>query len=377
MKNERARHGEVDFWRGFVLLCIFVNHIPGNLLEDITPRNFGLSDASEAFVFLSGLSLAMASWSRPATVVTKRCVLRAFHLYRVHLVMTFTAISLFAVLAVLTDRSDLLQPDGRATVFDNTPQAIAGIVSLGHQLGYFNILPLYIVLMLWAPLPLILARVSLPLTLLASLLVYGIARLGDLGFPSWPDPGGWYFNPFAWQLTFTIGILAGIALKGRELPYSKPVFVFSGIVLSASLFVLKDGFGLVPGLWDAVRSVADVAKQDEGVFRLSHFLMLSYLIYQLRLGSSLAGTRLGREVERVGRYGLPVFVAGSLMSAFGQTIMTLVDGVEHASPPMVGMIYTLVGSGGLVLLARYLEWKSSLDGQALARFRSAAPSSPG
>ena len=151
--------------------------------------------------------------------------------------------------------------------------------------------------MLWAPLPLILARVSLPLTLLASLLVY--ARLGDLGFPSWPDPGGWYFNPFAWQLTFTIGILAGIALKGRELPYSKPVFVFSGIVLSASLFVLKDGFGRPGCSPDAVRSVADVAKQDEGVFQLSHFLMLSYLIYQLRLGSSLAGTRLGREVERV------------------------------------------------------------------------------
>ena len=153
MKNERARHGEVDFWRGFVLLCIFVNHIPGNLLEDITPRNFGLSDASEAFVFLSGLSLAMASWSRPATVVTKRCVLRAFHLYRAHLVMTFTAISLFAVLAVLTDRSDLLQPDGRATVFDNTRRRLQAS-SLGHQLGYFNILPLYIVLMLWAPLPL-------------------------------------------------------------------------------------------------------------------------------------------------------------------------------------------------------------------------------
>jgi len=31
----------IDFWRGAALAIILVNHIPGNVLGAITPRNFG------------------------------------------------------------------------------------------------------------------------------------------------------------------------------------------------------------------------------------------------------------------------------------------------------------------------------------------------
>ncbi len=50
---------DIDFWRGAVLIVILVDHIPGNPLEHFTPRNFGLSDSAEAFVFLSGLSVGL------------------------------------------------------------------------------------------------------------------------------------------------------------------------------------------------------------------------------------------------------------------------------------------------------------------------------
>ncbi len=50
----------IDFWRGVVLCTIFINHIPGNLFEIVTQKNYGFSDSAEAFVFLSGLSLALA-----------------------------------------------------------------------------------------------------------------------------------------------------------------------------------------------------------------------------------------------------------------------------------------------------------------------------
>ncbi|HLX99831.1 MAG TPA: OpgC domain-containing protein, partial [Roseiarcus sp.] len=53
MKANRVR--DIDFWRGAVLIAILIDHIPGNPLEHWTPRNFGLSDSAEAFVFLSGL----------------------------------------------------------------------------------------------------------------------------------------------------------------------------------------------------------------------------------------------------------------------------------------------------------------------------------
>ena len=58
------RNTVIDFWRGAVLVFIFVNHIPGNLLEHLTPRNYGFSDAAEAFVFISGLSVALAYYPR-------------------------------------------------------------------------------------------------------------------------------------------------------------------------------------------------------------------------------------------------------------------------------------------------------------------------
>ncbi len=61
------RVGDIDFWRGAVLIAILVDHIPGNLLESFTPRNYGLSDSSEAFVFISGLSVGMVYAPRART----------------------------------------------------------------------------------------------------------------------------------------------------------------------------------------------------------------------------------------------------------------------------------------------------------------------
>ena len=57
MNTNRIR--DIDFWRGAVLIAILIDHIPGNPLENWTPRNFGLSDSAEAFVFLSGLSVGL------------------------------------------------------------------------------------------------------------------------------------------------------------------------------------------------------------------------------------------------------------------------------------------------------------------------------
>ena len=44
----------LDFFRGIALLFIFLDHIPDNNVNWLTIRNFGFSDASEIFVFISG-----------------------------------------------------------------------------------------------------------------------------------------------------------------------------------------------------------------------------------------------------------------------------------------------------------------------------------
>ena len=64
----------VDFWRGFALVSIFINHVPGIFYERLTHRNLSISDSAELFVFLAGWSLGLlvGSSSRPADALRSR-----------------------------------------------------------------------------------------------------------------------------------------------------------------------------------------------------------------------------------------------------------------------------------------------------------------
>jgi hypothetical protein len=55
---------DVDFWRGFALVTIFVDHVPGIVFENYTLHKFAISDAAELFVFLAGWSLRLLASSR-------------------------------------------------------------------------------------------------------------------------------------------------------------------------------------------------------------------------------------------------------------------------------------------------------------------------
>jgi hypothetical protein len=78
------------------------------------------------------------------------------------------------------------------------------------QLGYFNILPLYVMLMVWAPGPPALARRDPLLALAVSAALYAAARVFGLNLPNWPEAGGCFFNAIAWQLVFTLGLAAAV-----------------------------------------------------------------------------------------------------------------------------------------------------------------------
>ena len=44
------RDTRIDVLRALALLTIFVDHVPGTPFEHLTYKNFGFSDAAEAFV---------------------------------------------------------------------------------------------------------------------------------------------------------------------------------------------------------------------------------------------------------------------------------------------------------------------------------------
>jgi hypothetical protein len=120
----------IDFWRGFALLTIFIDHVPENIFQHVTQKNFGFSDAAELFVFLSGVSVALAYGTRffdgEAVVAVRAVLRRAFTLYWVPILISLLIIAMFAGAAALWDDDNLLE-DADAVV-SNPLQTTAAIV---------------------------------------------------------------------------------------------------------------------------------------------------------------------------------------------------------------------------------------------------------
>ncbi|GGK45947.1 OpgC family protein [Salinarimonas ramus] len=361
------RNDTIDFWRGLVLVTITINHIPGNGLEHLTHRNIGFSDAAEAFVFVSGLALAVIYGPRIAREgigpTAQRSLARAIELYRTHLSLTAFAIVSFAALALLTGTEELLTAHGRAPVFESTPEALVGLVALSYQIGYFNILPLYVALMLMAPaLFLVARRFGTGWMLGLSLAVYVAGRMLPLDLPSWPEgAGGWFFDPLTWQLLFALGLAAGLTWRG-EAPARVPALVgAAAAIVAVAWIVITEAFGAMPGLRGLVMPHLDLGKNELGLGRIVHFAALAYLLVALRVADVVGHGTVGAELKRLGRHGLPVFVAGSVLAALGQAL-TIVA-VEHRldGVAVIAMLYTLASIGFLVLLARHREWSSPVS----------------
>lgn len=359
----RARIGGIDFVRGVVLVAIMIDHVPGNALEGLTPRNFALSDSSEAFVFLSGLSVGLAYY-RKALVsglrpVTRSCFARAGHIYGFHVGLTICAVAIFGFCYWLSGFTTLIEAHGRTVVFHEPLRGAIGVALLSHQLGYFNILPLYIVLMMFSPLILAVARINPLLALFTAGGAYLAVRLLNFHLPNWPEPGGWFFNPFAWQLVFTLGVVAGIRWRDEPLRRSPAIQAACLVLAAAGAIVVTDGLGLCPGLHDVVFAQLDVGKQNLGAARLVNFLALAYLIATAPLLTNLARTSVGQELQRMGRHSLEVFAFGSLLSAAGQACVTAFGGIAPESvEKCIELGYILACIGGLFALARYMECRS-------------------
>src|ERR1700675_3584509 len=81
----------LDACRGLALWFIFIDHIPDNALTWLTLRNYGFSDTSEVFVFVSGYTCMLAyggalpqeGW---LTIVT-RALRRGWEIYAAFLLL--------------------------------------------------------------------------------------------------------------------------------------------------------------------------------------------------------------------------------------------------------------------------------------------------
>jgi hypothetical protein len=367
-----ARISSVDWWRGFALVTIFINHIPGNPLEAATHKNFGFSDASEAFVFLAGIAAAFAYLpkflSGNALRSTAKVVLRAFHLYVVHIAILCVAGAIIIFTALQTDDMRITEAMQFDLFMAAPGPALVGIVTLGHQPSFLNILPLYVVLLLIAPILMLGVRVSPGITLGCSAALYVATQVFDLRLPSYPVDGAWFFNPLAWQFLFAIGLVIGARLwQGRPirppawLAWLSGAYLVLALVWTQAGVFLESAGGLPHFLWD-------FDKTNLHLPRLLHLLALVTVLSRLPMERWIVRSRGMQPLVLMGRHSLAVFGLGTVLSLLAQALRIAFGGA-------IGLDMLLVATGLLLqaVLAWFLEWNRLAQVEAPARAEAAAP----
>src|SRR5215475_11805444 len=83
-----GRDLRLDLFRGIALWLIFLDHVPNNMLAWFTIRNYGFSDATEIFIFISGYTAAFvygrAMVQRGFVISGARILKRAWQIYVAH-----------------------------------------------------------------------------------------------------------------------------------------------------------------------------------------------------------------------------------------------------------------------------------------------------
>lgn len=354
------RDTRLDVLRGLALITIFINHVPGQILEDLTTKNFGFSDAAEAFVLISGIAVGLAYGSGfkigRRLEMAKKAVKRAFTLYLAHMITTFITLALFICGAWLFHRPGLLVEINILAVLMNLKEGIPALLLLGHQIGYNNILPMYGALMLMVPVILLLNSIHPLLALGVSGAVWLLAGVYQIAPHNMLIADYWFLNPLSWQFIFTIGIVAVMHVKrGGRLPQHPALFIL------ASGYVALSFAWVVGHLWALGNSLAALGlppvltgfdKTFLSLPRLLHVLALAYLVINIPALSSALRRPADHPLTIIGRHSLNIFVAGTILAMVGQVLLYVTNHDQIFGPVLV-----IVGIAVQFAYAYHLERK--------------------
>ncbi|MDA8586657.1 OpgC domain-containing protein [Rhodobacteraceae bacterium] len=348
-----VRDPRLDFFRGIAMFIILIAHTPGNWMTLWIPARFGFSDATEIFVFCSGMASAIAFGksfeARGFAIGTARVGFRVWQVYWAHIGLFFAVATTVVVL-------NAMFPDGDRNYvgqlnlwpfFKDTETNLVGLLTLTYVPNYFDILPMYMVVLAMMPLVILLKWVDLRLAIGFVFVVWFMAqgRILDLvgleylsfNLPAEPwSEREWFFNPFGWQLIF----FTGFAFMSRWIPappvkvwlFALAVLIVLANIPLSNVGIREFGFGAVDEgqNWARQWRIDNriwITKSDFGILRYVHFLALAYVAYVLvgpkgsRIMPSMAthifakGWRLILGIiMKVGQQSLAVFI-GSMYVA--------------------------------------------------------------
>ncbi|WP_299867119.1 OpgC family protein [uncultured Roseobacter sp.] len=380
----KQRDVRLDFFRGIAMFIILFAHTPGNFFTSWIPARWGFSDATEIFVFCSGMASAIAFGRAYDTVGwrlgTARVSFRVWQVYWAHIGLFF-AVATFLAAIDMTGAYDKVYI-GTLNLwkfFEEPGPQLVGLLTLTYVPNYFDILPMYMVVLAMMPLIMALSRVHLGLVaafvglvwLFAQERLLALAGLDHLTFALPAEPWSdrtWFFNPFGWQLIF----FTGFAFMRGWLPKPPVSPLLIGIALALVLIniplsnigVREFGFDWARDWRIANKGLID--KSDFGLLRYVHFLALAYLCWVaagdkgarlLAHGDGLAARVWQRSLAiilKVGQQSLAVFIVSMFTARVSGFVM---DNIGRDTWTVVAV--NLAGMGVLVLTAYGAGWYRS------------------
>src|ERR1041384_2993727 len=186
-----GRDLRLDLFRGLALWLIFLDHVPNNIVAWFTIRNYGFSDATEVFIFISGYTAAFvygrAMVERGFIVAGARILKRAWQIYVAHVFLFAIYIAEIAYVSSSFE-NPLYVEEMNALDFLKTPDvSIIQALLLKFKPANMDVLPLYIVLLLLFPAILWLLLRNALLALAAAVALYILTWQFDWNIPSYPS----------------------------------------------------------------------------------------------------------------------------------------------------------------------------------------------
>jgi hypothetical protein len=355
----------LNLFLGLANWSIFLDHIPNNVVNLITARNYGFSGAADLFIFISGYTASTVytkiMLERGSMVGATRILKGAWQLYAAYIVLFTTYIVSIGYVAGQYSAPDLISEFNIVGLIEYPIRILAHALFLQSKALNLDVLQLYTILMLFFP-PVLWMMVRKPgLTIAASVTLYFSARAFDWNLSSYPD-GDWYFNPFCWQLLFVFGAWAALYRTHNTHPFLKSsialylaiaYLIFALVMTVAGRF---PAFGQPFPVWlfDAFNPND---KENLAPYRMLHFAVAVFVATRF-IAKDWHGLKwpIFDPLVKCGEQSLAVFCVGVFLSFIGHFTLMISSGSV-----MTQILVSATGIAIMTLVAYYISWSKEQD----------------
>jgi hypothetical protein len=361
----------LDFFRGLALFCIFIDHLPNNILSEFTLQSVMFSDAAEVFILISGYTAGLVygrAMERQGFVIAGvRIFHRVWQLYVAHVFLFMMFIAMVAYTVGALNSSLYAEEFGAANFLDEPGVAVAKALTLQFQPAFMHILPLYIALL--AVLPFVLAGFRSWATAILSVslaLWLGVQLDKRIALSAYPGPDGvWPFNPFAWQALFLLAAWLGWRrIHGGVSWLSRRWLFWLAACVSLAGFLIRFNW-MLHGFYDPIPVLISgrplwlfLSKTDLGLLRFANVLAVALLVAHLIPPQArFLRSRVAWPFVICGRNSLHIFCLGILLSVLGHLVLN-----EFFGGIPMQLAVSAAGVAIMISVAALMEWFISAQG---------------